>query len=236
MMAFFMAILFVKLSIYSRILYRQIVVNILTQPYSKFPIYSKRTLIMKKVIPLIVTILLVYSCGCKDEIVESFRLSEFEKTLIPYTSHEEISYIDDEGAIFIANSQPKESIIDTRRAGPDSCMLTEYEEETNLLNFQSKDILIELRLTASNSRRFSITTRSDNSNNNGRFDLACTGLFDVSIEERLTDVSINQFDFQNVFVFQNCSETSGIERIIYSNSNGIEYIEFTDGKWLKLNQ
>ncbi len=191
---------------------------------------------MKKILPLFAITLLIYSCICEDEIVESYKLNEFEKSLIPYTSYQELGFVDDEGNTFIANSQPKESIIDTNRAGPESCRLTEYEEETNFLNFQSKGILIKLELTADNFTYFSLGITSENSDNNGLFDLACEGLFNLSIQERLTDISINQFDFQNVIVFQNCSESTEIERIIYSNINGIEFIEFNDGKWIKLNE
>lgn len=183
---------------------------------------------------------LIISGCCKDEIVQSNKLNEFEKSLIPYISYQELTFIDNEGNTFIANSQPKEIIIDTDREGPESCRLTEYEEETNFLNFPSKDILLKLELRANYGTYFSLTVASEsdnnNNNNNGRFDLACEGLFNLSIEERLTDLSINQFDFQNILVFQNCSESTEIEQIIYSTINGIEFIEFSDGKWLKLNE
>lgn len=177
---------------------------------------------------------LIISGCCKDEIVESYRLNEFEKSLIPYTSYQELTFIDDEGNTFIANSQPKESLIDTGRAGPESCRLTEYEKETTILNFQSKGLFIKLELTADYFTHFSLEITSNNSANNGLFDLACEGLFNLSIQERVTDTSINQFDFQNVLIFQNCSESTEIKRIIYSTINGIEFIEFNNGKWLKL--
>ncbi|MGB1448386.1 MAG: hypothetical protein ACPG8F_00960 [Flavobacteriaceae bacterium] len=52
--------------------------------------------------------------------------------------------------------------------------------------------------------------------------------------DRLTDLSINQIDFQQILVFQNCSEATEIERIIYATNTGIEFMAFSDGKWLKL--
>lgn len=179
---------------------------------------------------------LIISGCCKDKIVESNRLNEFEKSLIPYISYQELTFIDDEENTFIANSQTKEIIIDTDRAGPESCRLTEYEKETNFLNFPSKDILLKLELTANYDTYFSLTITSESTNNNGRFDLACEGLFNLSIEERLTDLSIYQFNFQKILIFQNCSESTDIERIIHSTINGIEFIEFNDGKWFKLNE
>ena len=178
----------------------------------------------------------IISGCCNDEIVESFRLNEFEKSLIPYDSYNELTFIDNDGNTFIANSQAKESIIDTSRPGPESCQLTEYEYETNFLDFQSKDILIKLELSSLYDTSFSLSLTSDNSDNNGVFYLSCEGLFNLSIEERLTDISINQFDFQNVLIFQNCSESTEIERIVYSNINGIEFIEYNNGKWLKLSE
>lgn len=178
----------------------------------------------------------IISGCCKDEIVESYRLNEFEKTLIPYNSYQELSFTDNDGNIVVANSQPKESLIDTERAGPDSCKLTEYELETNFLNFPSKDILLKLELRAHYDTYFSLSSTSENTNNNEQFNLACEELFNLSIEERLTNISINDFDFQNILVFQNCSESTEIERIVYSPINGIQFIEFSDGKWLKLNE
>lgn len=190
---------------------------------------------MKKIFSIFAVSLIIHSC-CKDEIVESYKLNVFEKILIPYTSYQEFNFIDDQGNTFIANSQPKESQIYTDRVGPESCRLIEFERETNFLNFQSKGILIKLELIADEFTYFSLRITSENSDNNGRFDLGCQGLFNLSIQERLTDISINQFEFKNVLVFQNCSESTGIERIVYSNINGIEFIEFDDGKWLKLNE
>ena len=178
--------------------------------------------------------LLIVSGCCEDEIVESYRFNEFEKNLIPYTSFEELRFIDNEGNTFVNNSQPKDHVVDVDRAGPESCQLTEYEQETNFLYFQSQDILFKFELTTHYETNFTLTSTSESTENNGRFELACAGLFGSSIEERLTDLSIDQFDFQNVLVFQDCSESTEIERIVYSPVKGVEYLEFRDGRWLKL--
>lgn len=183
---------------------------------------------------IIVVFLLIFSGCCKDEIVKIYRLNNFEKSLIPYNSYQELSFIDDEGNMIIANAQPKESIIETRRPGPESCQLTEYEKEKSSLNFPFNDIVIRLDLESGSSTHFTLIASSENTFNNGNFEIACEGLFNFSIQERLTDVSINEFDFQNVLIFQDCRESTEILQIVYSSINGVEFIEFKDGKWFKL--
>jgi len=190
---------------------------------------------MKNYILIIFFFTIISGC-CKDELVESYGLNEFEKTLIPYNSLQDLKFIDEEGNIFIANSQPKESVLDLDRAGPESCEITEFEVETSFLDFQSKNISIKLELVASDFTDFILRTSNSTPNLNERFDLACEGLFSMTIEERLTNLTIDSFEYQNVLVFQNCSESIQIEKIIYSLVNGIEFIKFNEGKWLKLNE
>ena len=191
---------------------------------------------MKNFILTIFFLAIISGC-CKDELVASYKLNPFEKTLIPYNSLQDLEFIDEDGNIFIANSQPKESILDLDRAGPESCELTEFEVETSSLKFQTKNILIELELVANYDTYFVlINTGTMPTKTYEQFDLACEGLFNTPIEERLTNLTINSFEFQNVLEFQNCSESSQIEMIIYSLVNGIEFIKFRDGTWLKLNK
>ena len=177
---------------------------------------------------------LVLSGCCKDEIVESESLDEFEKSLIPYTSFQDLNFIDDQGTTIIAASQPKESMFDTRRAGPESCRLFEYEREINSLNFQSLDILIRIELNNESFTDFFLIVIREQSLPNEKFDLACEELFNLNIQERLKSLTVREFNFQNVLVFQNCSESAEIVQIIYSPTNGIEFIEFNNGAWLKL--
>ncbi|WP_289040500.1 hypothetical protein [uncultured Zobellia sp.] len=177
---------------------------------------------------------LVLGGCCKDEIVESKELNEFEKSLIPYNSFQELNFIDEQGNTVIANSQPKESIFDKRRAGPESCRLFEYEREINSLNFQSQNILIKIELNNESLTDFFLTVIREHALPNEKFDLACDELFSLTIQERLTNLTVNQFDFENILVFQNCSESAEIVKIIYSPTNGIEFIEFDNGTWLKL--
>lgn len=189
-----------------------------------------------KIYKLSFLLFLVINGCCKDEIVETKTLDEFEKSLISYNSLQELNFIDDQGNTFIATSQPKESMFDTRRSGPESCRLFEYERETSSLNFQSQDILIRIELNNESFTEFFLTVTREQSLLNEKFGLECEGLFNLTIQERLTGLMVNQFDFQNILVFQNCSESAEIVKIIYSPTNGIEFIEFNNGKWLKLDK
>ena len=161
---------------------------------------------MKKVFLILLFATLITSGCCRDEIVDSYRLNQFEKTLIPYNTYEELKFINEEENIVIINSQPKTTSISSDRYGPESCRLFETEATSTYLYIPN----LELRL-------------------------ACVGLFDRDIEERFTDISIGEFNFQNIVVFQDCQGYSPITQIIYSIENGVEFIEFSNGKWLKLN-
>lgn len=143
-----------------------------------------------------------------------------------------MTFTDNNGNILIANIQKKERKIETKRPGPESCELTEYELEKGFLVFQNITFTVEFELTANFQTSFVLTTRSEDFGTNELFDLRCVAL---SIPEQLTDLSINQFDFQNVLIFQNCNDSIDVERIVYSPLKGVEYIEFTNGDYWKLN-
>lgn len=184
----------------------------------------------------LILLFILHGC-CEDEIVRSYRLNTFEKSLIPFHSSQKLTFIDEEGNIFFAHRGPKKVLIDTERSGPESCQLTEYEKETASIAFQSNDgrevLSIWLELT-SYGTSFSLSGVK-NSSSIEQFELGCDAV-NLSIEERFTDVSMDQFDFKNVLIFQNCATSSEIERIIYSRVNGIEFIAFKNGKWLKLDE
>lgn len=182
-------------------------------------------------------ILLLLGCNCKDEvIVSSYRLNEFEKTLISYSVSDQLSFVSNEDDAISFSVVRKESEIEKQRHGPESCNFTEFEYEFCYIASVYKGLVVKLDLMSSSINTFDIVVSSQSSNNNGVFKLDCDTYYTETIEEKLTDITINQFEFQNVLVFQDCSESTEIERIIYSADNGLEFVEFIDGNWLKFNE
>ncbi len=189
---------------------------------------------MKKVFLTRLFATLITSGCCRDEIVDSYRLNQFDKTLIPYNTYEELKFINEEGNIVIINSQPKTTSISSDRYGPESCRLFETEAARTYLYIPYMELGLDIIVSSFSSTAFTIRTLNQDASLNASFDLACVGLFDRSIEERFTNISIGEFNFQNIVVFQDCQGYSPITQIIYSIENGVEFTEFSDGKWLKL--
>jgi len=159
-------------------------------------------------------------------------LNEFEKSLIPYKSYQEFNFIDEEGNTFIATSQPQENIVKVRHINPHGCDQEEVETITSALNFDSKDLVIDIILEANFIANM---TLQRDSNRLSPFILTCDFDYNKQIQEHLQNITIHGFEFQNVLIFEHCSKNSQINRIIYSTTNGIEFIEFNYGKWFKLN-
>lgn len=176
--------------------------------------------------------LLVFSGCCKEEIVESSKLTERQKSLVPYKSNQILNFVDEEGITIIVESQLQEIITEIDREHPERCGLIEFEIMTTTLNFEIKDLKFFLTLS---SRFFNSTlsiTTSNNSDSLG-FPRSTTRIgYPIPVNSR--DVTIKGFDFQNVIVFRNSSTDSQIINVVYSPANGIEFIELKDGKWLKL--
>lgn len=192
---------------------------------------------MKNNLLLIFLCLILVGCVCKDEIIASYKLNDFERTLIPYTSFQDIKYIDAEGTVYFGHSQPLLRTTESYKSGPESCGRTEFEQITNFLSFYGKDFILSLELARREQTFFEITSFSDEKPKlRGGFILACTGLFNKEIKERLTDINTAGFHFENVLVFQNCRSSSLIDTILYSKANGVEFIKFHDDTWLKLKQ
>lgn len=189
---------------------------------------------MRKFCFILFFAIFIFSGCCKDEIVNSYRLGQFEKTLIPYNTNNQLKFNDEEGNVVIFNSQPKVTNITVDRYGPESCRLFETETTKTHLYIPSLELRLDIILSSFSNTLFTIRTLNQDSSLNASFELACIGLTDRNIEERFIDISIAQFDFQNVLVFQDCQGYSQIDQIIYSIENGIEFIQFSDGKWLKL--
>ncbi|AIY12614.1 hypothetical protein [Cellulophaga baltica] len=189
-----------------------------------------------KLYPLSFILFFLISGCCKDVIENTYTLNDFDKTIIPYTTSQELLFTDNNGVEVLALSTPRISTIEARRDGPDSCRITEIEEVSSTLTFSAIDLTLDIIVTAAIDRAFGINTLTsmDTSYVNS-FQLSCEAIVDMPLEAQVTAYSKHDFDFENVFVFQDCTENSSIENIVFSVSRGVVFIAFTDGRYLKLN-
>ncbi|QXP56602.1 hypothetical protein H0I25_02065 [Cellulophaga sp. HaHa_2_95] len=186
--------------------------------------------------PLSFILFFLISGCCKDVIENTYTLNDFDKAIIPYTTSQELLFTDNNDVEVLALSTPRISTIDARRDGPDSCRITEIEEVSSTLTFSVIDLTLDIIVTADLDRAFGINTLTsmDTSYVNS-FQLSCEAIVDMPLEAQVTTYSKNDFDFDNVYVFQDCTENSSIENIVFSVTRGLEFIPFTDGRYLKLN-
>ncbi|ADV48765.1 hypothetical protein Celal_1453 [Cellulophaga algicola DSM 14237] len=186
--------------------------------------------------PLSFILIFLISGCCKDVIENTYTLNNYDKAIIPYTTSQEQLFTDNNGVEVLALSTPRISIIDARRDGPDSCRITEIEEVSSTLTFSAIDLTLDISVTADIDRAFGINTlTSMDTYYQSSFQLSCKAVVDMPLEAQVTTYSKHDFDFENVYVFQDCRENSSIENIVFSVTRGVQFITFTDGRYLKLN-
>ena len=185
---------------------------------------------MRKSISYLLIAFVAYSCGCNDDSFESFELNEFERTIIPFTTEQNLEYINQSSQLFDAILSEKTiDNFNLNSSDDESCAVTLVEthrvEFTLTATNQEFLILVEKSRT---DTQFNIVTDS-------RFFAInnCTSTFEI-IEPPTTDFSSDGFDFENVYIFDNCGSESLISKIIYSSVNGVEFIKLENGDYLKL--
>lgn len=190
-----------------------------------------------KILKIVIIIVLVQSFpGCCDpELTNSYLLTDYQKTLITVTDYHDLIYFDSLSNRFIATTQPKEKVIYTENEREEKCKYSEHERMWTFFNFLAEGFVIKVEIDLSYEAKFRLYKINTGAPFGDYFDLSCSGIYNFPIEEQITDISISGFDFKNVFVFENCSKVSDINRILYSPKNGIEFIEYKNGDYYKLN-
>ncbi|EAQ37677.1 hypothetical protein MED134_14652 [Dokdonia sp. MED134] len=179
--------------------------------------------------------LLCCSCTCDDSVIDTFLLSDFEKSLIPFDNYQDLFYVNENGEQVRATTQPRTIQIEKESRGAERCGYWEVETITNFINFSQNGFSIQLNMETSNDiTSFDINYGIQNSDNseNEYFET----LRNPS-DEQIVNINVNGFEFENVYVFNNSflNENNTIELILYSSEGrGIELISFENGNYLKL--
>ncbi len=187
-----------------------------------------------KLIKFLISIIIVQhlSSCCESELTNSYSLTDSQKSLIPITKYNELQYLDNHGFYYIATTQPREIVGYTRSPGAESCKYSTHERMWTYLNFLSKGFVVRIELDASYDTNFELYKLNEGAPFGDLFDLSCTW-DSIPLEERMKDTTIMGINFKNVFVFKDCSNGSSINQILYSPENGIEFIEYKNGDFLK---
>jgi hypothetical protein len=184
---------------------------------------------------LILLVLGLSGCTCDESIIDTYLLSDYEKSLIPFNDYQDLFYLNENGQLIKATTQPRILQLERQSLGPESCEYWEIESISNFINFNQNGFSIRLNLDTFNDiTSFNIKYGIQNSDNTE--DEYFENLTNPS-NEQVVDINLNGFEFENVYVFNNSllNENSTIELILYSSEGkGIEFISFENGKYLKL--
>jgi hypothetical protein len=192
---------------------------------------------MKKTISYLIIIILTISC-CQNEIIASYEISDDKKYLIPFELDSNLTYISQQNATFNAIANKKHLEIVKETPGPESCDYWAFDLLKSSIFIDTFEMKFEFIL----SRRFEdnqLTIIIKRFIKDGGYEyeqdfqiVNCDEQKYFS-DELFTDIEINGFEFNDILIFESCY-LSDIKQIIYSPKNGIEYIDFKDGRYLKL--
>ncbi len=182
----------------------------------------------------ILLILGLYGC-CNEDLIDTYLLSDYEKSLIPFIDYQDLIYTDENGQQIKATTQPRIMKLERDYRGPESCEYWEAESISNFIGFPENGFAIKLDIGTFSDLTFFrleyVIPNSDNSENEYFEDLI------NPTSEQVVDINLNGIEFENVYVFNNnfLNENSKIDQILYSSEGkGVELISFIDGKYLKL--
>jgi len=181
-----------------------------------------------KNITLIVISFLLIGC-CPDKSVCSNKLTDLEKAFVPYARMDNLYFADENGNKVRASIEPSEFETYSVQGGAESCKSEEYQKLSGAIRFFPRNFEISMEmetfyegthmtLTENLHKWVDVQTYSIGGRND--FSLACEGFYESNLEERLIDITILDFEFENVLVFVNCDENSTISRIICSLNKG----------------
>lgn len=175
---------------------------------------------------------LMSSCGCPDDQTNTFLLNEFENRIIPFQTITTLSFTDENLNEFDGSySEKLTEIKDIDSGNDEECYATNIETQFIVLTIPDKNLRLEISLRKSRNDRTTFSIE----NIPGLFVIEECSTLVENIQEKLIDVDIRNFSYASVFEFKACDDNSDINRILYSLENGIEFIEFDDDTYLRLN-
>lgn len=187
---------------------------------------------MKKIIPSLFLILSFISC-CQDEIIAVYKIPENAKSRIPLNQNSSLTYVSEQNISYSASAKQKAMSVKTERNGQHSCDLTGYEILKSSI-FINKfefgfEFILEKNLT--DDLLFYVKRYYDQG---GQIYTTDCDQLNYDPDAPFTDIEINGFSFTNILILKSCDTNGYIKQIIFSPENGIEYIDFESGRFLKL--
>ena len=169
-------------------------------------------------------IILFIGCTCNEEEVGRDNINEQNKVYC-YNIDKVNNYITNNNTVINSSFLGFKILESKTNEGPESCryIVSQHAKQTFTVGSYNGNIRID-------NSAFGITME------NGQFSNELVlGINSQIIDDYLQNISINGFNFQDVLVIENNGRAtpSNITKVIYSKTNGIEFILFEDGTWYK---
>ena len=173
----------------------------------------------------LLTLTMLSGCGCTDDVTLNYQLTEFEKSLIPFNTDTEVEFITDSQVVVKGlNTAKKTEVMDLNFSDDESCMSTLIEIQENELKFEN----IEKQFSYRVAKNFGNTSSIGASD--GIISYGAEETSTENLEERLTNISTDGFEFNSVIILKSIDNSTFI---ICKANKGIEFIKNSDGSYLK---
>ena len=195
---------------------------------------------MKKIYLISFTILTFISCE-KDDTRIFRQLSEFERTIIPFEEKETVEFVNELSEIVTANVTARNFRTSYSPTRNWPVYELEYVDNTYIFESIEEEFFFHISKTPDDNTLFNIYFLTEMDDLIGAIDIqGCEKIEIQDLELYLIDTTVNGFDYTNVFKFEPCDDDETddeinlvITQIIYSVENGIEFIEYEDGTYLR---
>lgn len=179
---------------------------------------------MKKLFSIIFLIVFIISCSCNEEMV-TFDLTEQEKTIVPYELNDAIKWIDHNSVI---NNGIVSEVVNRYNYDYEDCKTINYNIGVYSIQFDNFKYSIALDKRSTNETDFIIQEHVDNDIRNSFVKQQYITLDDF------TTIEFNGETYENaVLLKQKGTDSMPFGNLVYSKTNGIEFILFEDGTWYK---
>lgn len=177
---------------------------------------------MKNLFSIIFLIVFIISCGCNEEVI-TFDLTDQEKTIVPYKLNDVVKWIDINNTVY--NGVLTE-IKDRYYEEHEDCTFLRLNSILYYIEFNNFKYSISLDKSTITTTYLTIQEYVDN-------DVKKSFIRGIKLED-FTTVEFNGEIYENaVLIKQSVLGGETFRHLVYSKTNGIEFILFEDGTWYK---
>jgi cytochrome c biogenesis protein ResB len=177
---------------------------------------------MRKIFLTMILLGITISCTCNEEVV-TLALTEQEKTIVPYVLNDAVKWINNNNTTFNGTVNEIKEKFDEGGRG---CDVVLYNYLFHYLQFEDFKYEVKLYKMSANSVHLVIQEYYENE---------ITKAFKRGIKlEDFTTIQFNGETYENaVLIKESVSGNKPFGHLVYSKTNGIEFILFDDGTWYK---